>query len=156
MTSMATARLPDAVCTDSNVVELVGRVAAEPQLRALPSGDELVTFRLVVARPGGRPRPRSPSVDTIDCVAWSATARAVAAALRPGDQARVEGALRRRFWRATAGPASRYDVEAGRVRRVRRAQPGPPETARARSGRALTKVQGPQQQAGGRLGGEQR
>jgi len=37
-----------------NSVRLVGRVSAEPEHRELPSGDQLVQLRVVVARP---PRP---------------------------------------------------------------------------------------------------
>ena len=39
-----------------NEVRLCGRLAAEPEERVLPSGDSLVTFRLVVARPASRRR----------------------------------------------------------------------------------------------------
>ena len=55
-----------------NLVELTGRVSGNPVRRELPSGDELVTLRLVVARTGGGP------VDTIDCACWSAGARRAA------------------------------------------------------------------------------
>lgn len=37
-----------------NLVQLVGRVSAQPESRELPSGDELVTFRLIVTRPPSR------------------------------------------------------------------------------------------------------
>ena len=37
-----------------------------------------------------------------------------------GDRARVEGALRRRFFRTPGGPASRYEVEVRRLVRDRR------------------------------------
>lgn len=97
-----------------NHVELTGRVSGEPAARELPSGDELVTLRLVVARDGGGP------VDTIDCACWSAAARRAAKRLADGDRARVDGALRRRFFRTPGGPASRYEVEVLRLVRDRR------------------------------------
>lgn len=96
-----------------NLVELTGRVSGEPTRRELPSGDELVTLRLVVARPGGGP------VDTIDCACWSAAARRAADRFGDGDRARVEGALRRRFFRTAGGPVSRYEVEVRRLVRDR-------------------------------------
>src|SRR5262245_41535301 len=88
-----------------NEVILWGRLAAEAEGRALPSGDTIATLRVVVARRGGPPRPRSatasgsrgPSVDTIDVVCWSAATRRAALRLHAGDAIEVEGALRRRF-----------------------------------------------------------
>ena len=112
-----------------NEVVLVGRVPAAPEERELPSGDRLVTWRLVVGRgPVRRPPPgvRPTTVDTLDCVAWTAAARRSAAGLRPDDVVEVRGSLRRRFWRAGAGAASRCEVEASSVRRVSRRPPRPP------------------------------
>ncbi|KNX37348.1 single-stranded DNA-binding protein [Luteipulveratus halotolerans] len=105
-----------------NEVRLVGRVSGEPARRTLPSQDELVTFRLVVARPPAPRRSgdgRSPTVDTIDVACWSARTRRKAAALTTGEVIEVSGALRRRFWRAGVGAVSRCEVEAGRIDRVR-------------------------------------
>jgi single-strand DNA-binding protein len=109
-----------------NEVTLVGRVSAAPERRALPSGDELVTFRVVVARP---PRGSSQkagarrSVDAIDIACWTKRVQRTAAGLGPDDTIRVEGALRRRFFAGGAGRASRYEVEATRVVRLSR-RPG--------------------------------
>jgi single-strand DNA-binding protein len=108
--------------TSRNEVDLVGRLAAPAQERVLPSGDTLLSWRLVVDRPPGRRPPpegvRTPSVDTIDCVAWSAKAQRSALRLDPGDVVAVTGALRRRFWRTATGAASRTEVEVEVVRRV--------------------------------------
>ena len=108
-----------------NEVLLVGRVSGEPQERELPSGDSLVSWRLVVDRPpGGRKPPpgvRPTTVDTVDCVAWTAGLRRTARGLGDGDVVELRGALRRRFWRAGAGPASRCEVEAAGLRRLSRA-----------------------------------
>ena len=106
-----------------NEVLLVGRVPAAPEERELPSGDVLVTWRVVVGRlPGRRPPEgvRVTTVDTLDCVAWTASARRAASALAPDDVVEVSGALRRRFWRAGAVAASRCEVEVSTVRRVSR------------------------------------
>lgn len=108
-----------------NEVRLVGRVSAEPQSRELPSGDQLVTWRLVVTRGAVRRSApdsvRVPTVDTLDCVAWSAGVRRTARGLAAGDVVEVSGALRKRFWRTSAGPSSRTEVEVERVRRLSRA-----------------------------------
>lgn len=100
-----------------NEVRLVGRLAAEPVERELPSGDRISSFRLVVERPPRRRNSRS-IVDTIDCVAFRAAVRAAVSRLSPGQQVALDGVLHRRFWRGPAGPASRYEVEALRVRRA--------------------------------------
>ena len=104
-----------------NSVSLVGRVSGAPQERTLPSGDQVVTFRLVVERgeqrgPAGRSRQR---VDTVDCAAWAARVRRSTAAWQTGDTVEVEGALRRRFRRTAAGPTSQVEVEVRTARRRR-------------------------------------
>jgi len=107
-----------------NEVRLVGRVSGEPQERELPSGDRVVTWRLVVDRPASRraPRPggRVPTIDTLDCAAWAAGPRRTARALQAGDVVELSGALRKRFWRAAGGPSSRTEVEVETVRRLAR------------------------------------
>ena len=106
-----------------NDVALVGRVAAPAEERTLPSGDVLATWRLIVDRPRGRAVPegvRTVPVDTLDCVAWTAGARRTARSLAAGDVVAVDGALRRRFWRAGAGAVSRCEVEVATVKRLRR------------------------------------
>lgn len=101
-----------------NQVHLVGRISAAPEARRLPSGDEMVSWRLVVARPAPA---RGARVDTFDCVAFAAVARRAVLRLSAGDVVEIEGALRRRFWRSARGsPASRCEVEARKVRREAR------------------------------------
>lgn len=128
-----------------NEVVLVGRLAAVPELRTLPSGDVLASFRLVVGRPpgvSGRPArmvpARTATVDTLDCVTWRAKVRRAAVGWEPGDVVEVSGSLRRRFWRAGAGTASRCEVEVAGARRLHRAgakRPSRPAAAAAdRSG----------------------
>lgn len=91
---------------DVNTVLLRGRLAAAPELRTLPSGDELCSFRLTVDRPPGS-RAR---VDSIDCSAAGARVRRTIERARPGDELAVRGSLHRRFWRSPGGLASRYEV----------------------------------------------
>jgi single-strand DNA-binding protein len=110
-----------------NSVVLIGKIAGPPTDRTLPSGDVLVTWRVVVRRPApSRPAPgtvRGTSVDTIDCASWRADVRRAAAGWTTGDLVRIEGSLRRRFWRTAAGTASRCEVEVSHVRRLARASP---------------------------------
>lgn len=107
-------RTPDSSTVHENAVHLVGRLAAPPETRAMPSGDQAVTWRLVVDRlvPDRRGR-----VDTVACVAWAAGPRRAALRWQAGDVVEIDGALRRRFWRTPGGPVSRYEVEVGKARR---------------------------------------
>ena len=112
-----------------NDVVLVGRVSGAPEERELPSGDVLVSWRVVVDRPPPRRAApsgvRAPTIDTLDCVAWSGAVRRTARGLADGDVVAVEGALRRRFWRAGAGAVSRTEVEVEQLRRLSRRKPPP-------------------------------
>jgi single-strand DNA-binding protein len=107
--------------TGTNLVTLVGRVTASPEERTLPSGDLLVSFRLSVRR-GETPLSRrsKQAVDWVDCVALGARCRRSVGAWAVGDRVRVDGALRRRFYRGSSGAATRLEVEALSVRRLSR------------------------------------
>ncbi len=87
---------------------------SEPAI--LPSGDTVITLRLVVGREPRPASPRRPSVDTIDVACWDPEVQAQATSLGADAYAEVAGALRRRFFRTQHGPASRYEVEASEVR----------------------------------------
>jgi single-strand DNA-binding protein len=90
----------------NNDVRLRGRLAAEPETRTLPSGDEICVFRVNVPRePGERVR-----VDSIDCATTNGRVRRSLARAVAGDEIAVSGQLRRRFWRSGSGLASRYEV----------------------------------------------
>ncbi len=125
-----TAPAPSAPVADHvNEVRLVGRVSAEPTATVLPSGDEVVTVRVVVERP--RPpagQGKKGKVDTVMCSAWSASVRRRVRLWIAGDVVEVTGALRRRFWRSDAGARSRYDVELVSARRLARAEADPEST----------------------------
>jgi single-strand DNA-binding protein len=102
----------------ANEVRLVGRVSGEVSERELPSGDRLVALRVVVPRPA-RAGGGAVTVDTIDVACWGGRMRQSARRLTSGETVEVSGALRRRFFRAGAATASRYEVEAASLRRIR-------------------------------------
>ncbi|MDX6229495.1 MAG: single-strand DNA-binding protein [Frankiales bacterium] len=112
-----------------NEVRLVGRVAAPPETREMPSGDLMSTFRVIVPRDersgsgAGGANGRKGGVDTIECVAWRAGLRRTVNSWHEGDMVAVTGALRRRFWRGEAGATSRHEIEVSKATRVRRASP---------------------------------
>jgi single-strand DNA-binding protein len=103
-----------------NEVRLVGRVSGSPREQVLPSGDRLVSARVVVPRPVHRRRDRrGATVDTLDCVAWTSRPRSVLSTLQTDDMVSVSGALRRRFWRGEHGPVSKVEVEVTQAKRLR-------------------------------------
>jgi single-strand DNA-binding protein len=108
-----------------NEVVVTGRLSAAATTKLLPSGDEIVTWRLVVDRPAGS-RQR---FDTIDCTAFKSRVRRQALGWEPGEVLEVVGALHRRFWRGLAGLQSKCEVEVETARRCsvpvkRRRKPG--------------------------------
>ena len=114
--------MPVPTAEHCNEMRLVGRVADEPTAVVLPSGDELVSARLIVERP--RPpagQGRSGKVDTFACAAWPSVLRWRMRVWSAGDTVEVTGAMRRRFWRGPTGVQSRYEVEVTTARLVARA-----------------------------------
>lgn len=103
---------------DMNSVRLVGHVAGVPVDRQLPSGDHVVSFRVVVPRsPAVRRRTRQ-SVDTVECSAWSAKLRRTAVRLADGDEIAVSGELRRTFRRGGTGVTSWVTVDVATIERT--------------------------------------
>lgn len=111
----------DAEAGHCNEVHVVGRLAAATELRELPSGDEIAVWRLIVQR-DGPPVAGRPHLDTLECVGWPARLRRTATGWTAGDLIEVDGALRRRFWRAGPALHSRYEIEARTARRVKPAK----------------------------------
>jgi single-strand DNA-binding protein len=104
-----------------NEVIVAGRLAAPGLSRQLPSGDEIVTWRLVVDRVTSAAGARR--VDVVDCTAFGARVRRQSLGWHEDDVIEVVGALRRRFWRGPGGLQSRCEVEVETARRVRAMKP---------------------------------
>ncbi len=107
-----------------NLVRLRGRLSTDPEERTLPSGDTVWTFRVIVARSAGEGETTRARVDALECAAWSPRLRRSVGRWREGDVVEVEGALRRRFYKAGGATVSRVEVEVGRGRLIRRARTG--------------------------------
>jgi len=99
-----------------NEVFLVGRVTSLAVEKILPSGDKVVEFRVVIGR--AKSRGAKKEVDSLDIAAWSAVARRAALSVKIDSWVQVSGSVRRRFWRAPSGLASRWQVEASEVVRL--------------------------------------
>ena len=101
----------------TNCVTLAGKLISAPTVRELPSGDQIVTFRVSVPRTRTAMTARSKAAsDWVDCTAWTARTRRAALRWQVGDQVEVDGALRRRFYAAAAGSTTRLEVEVLRAR----------------------------------------
>jgi single-strand DNA-binding protein len=108
-----------------NEVRLLGRLAADPRLRELPSGDTVWNLRVVVERRvlPGKDKPRQ-RVDSLECAVWAGRLKKQVEKWEAGDVVEVDGALRRRFFRAGGATASRVEVELTGGRIIRRAGSG--------------------------------
>ena len=91
---------------------LRGRVSAPAVDRELPSGEHVVEFRLIVKR------DTREGVDTLDIAAWNSKSRRTALSLKPGEWVEVSGSVRRRFWQAPTGAASRWQIEGESITRL--------------------------------------
>ncbi|WP_460524785.1 single-stranded DNA-binding protein [Flindersiella endophytica] len=103
---------PELEIDHCNEVLLVGRITSSLRKRGLPSGDVVGTLRIVVDR-SGRPRPgrKSAGFDAIDCASWNPRTHKKLEKWTVGDIIQVSGSLRRRFFRTSGIPTSRYEVE---------------------------------------------
>jgi single-strand DNA-binding protein len=115
-----------------NEVVLRGRVSGDPQVRELPSGTTLVSFRVVLTRERTPMTASSKQVsDWVECSAWGARVRKQAAGWHDGDHVEVRGALRRRYYRAGEQARTSVEVEMLGGRLVRRAVARGRESLRA-------------------------
>lgn len=96
----------------TNLSILVGTLSRAPELRELPSGDEVLSLELTVRRPGA-------PTDSVP-VAWIG-APAAAAGWAAGEELLVVGRVRRRFFRAGGATQSRTEVVATTAVPTRRA-----------------------------------
>ena len=94
-----------------NVVVLAGRLSDAPEVKAMPSGDQVTRFRLQVPEAGRRVLPLPVS-------AWEKTARKVCDGLVKGDAVLVRGHLVRRFFRDGGGGRSVTEVVATEVKKL--------------------------------------
>lgn len=106
--------------TSHNAVSLAGRVSTGAEVKELPSGTTIVTFRLAMPRQADSRATAGAGSDWVDCVAWSSRARRTVAGWVQGDVVAVEGRLRRRFFRSPETPVrTRLEVEVLSGRKVR-------------------------------------
>jgi single-strand DNA-binding protein len=95
-----------------NAVVLRGRISSAPIKRELPSGDVILTFRVVVGRDKTPMTAKSRQTsDWVDCTAWGGRVKRRITKWQLGDVVEIEGALRRRFFRSESRTSTRVEVE---------------------------------------------
>lgn len=98
-----------------NVVVLMGRLVADPELRHTPNGIATCTFRIAVDRNFVRAGEER-KADFIDIVVWRQTAEFVCKYFRKGNLIAVEGSLQTRNYEDKQGnKRTAYEVVANNV-----------------------------------------
>ena len=89
-----------------NVVAIMGRLVADPELRTTPQGTNVCSFRIACDRNFAR-QGEQRQADFIDIVAWRQQAEFVCKYFRKGQLAVVEGRLQIRDWTDKEGAKRR-------------------------------------------------
>lgn len=94
-----------------NRIILMGRLAADPELRTTPNGVSVASFRIGVTRDYNRDQ-----TDWINIVAWRQTAEFVSKYFFKGNMIALEGSLQSRQYQDREGNnRTAYEVQADRV-----------------------------------------
>ena len=80
-----------------NTVALMGRLAADPELKTTQSGIAVTSFRIAVDRTY-QPKDQEKITDWIDVVAWRNTAEFVARYFHKGSMIAVQGSIQTRSY----------------------------------------------------------
>lgn len=97
-----------------NIVLLHGVLTREPEVRTLPSGDEVTSFDLAVRDDGYETE--------VVPISWHAASHSMIDKLEPGSEVVVTGRVRRRFFRVGGATQSRTEVLAAAVVLARQAR----------------------------------
>jgi single-strand DNA-binding protein len=79
-----------------NIVIMIGRLVADPELKYTSAGTAVTTFRLAVDRP--KMKDKEQETDFINVVTWRHTAEFVANYLSKGRLAHIQGRMQNRSW----------------------------------------------------------
>lgn len=85
-----------------NVVALMGRITATPELKTTPNGVSVTSFTLAVDR-SYTPKGQERQTDFINCVAWRGTAEFITRHFRKGQRMAIKGELQQRTYTANDG-----------------------------------------------------
>jgi single-strand DNA-binding protein len=95
-----------------NKVELIGNLGADPEVKAMPSGGNVVNLRLATTRrwKDRKSGDRKEATEWHRVVCFNRTADIAAQYLKKGSQVYIEGRLQTRKWQAQDG-TDRYSTE---------------------------------------------
>lgn len=97
---------------DLNVIVLIGRLTADPELKYTPSNVPVSTFAIATSRTYAKEK----KTDFIDIVAWRQTAEFVSKYFKKGSQIAIEGTLQTRSYTDNQGNKRKaYEVVAAQV-----------------------------------------
>ena len=118
-----------------NVVAIMGRLVADPQLRQTTSGKNVASFRIACDRNGRRDANGQSNADFFDVVAWERSAEFVCRYFQKGSLIAIDGRLQSRTYQDKQG-----NNQCGRDRGPEHQLRGPeiPEPRRLRHGRAAS------------------
>ena len=87
-----------------NVVALIGRLGADPEIRYTPSGVPVASFRIAVNEYWtDQDGERKERTHWFSCVAWKGLAETVKKYLSKGSQVGISGSLQQRTWQNEMG-----------------------------------------------------
>ena len=113
-----------------NTIQLIGRLTADPECRALAEDKSVANMRLAVGR-----RDRKAAPVYVDVVAWGKLAELCAEHLEKGRQVAISGRLEYSEWEAQDGSKrSKHEVVAGEVEFLAKAKASGEEPATAAQG----------------------
>lgn len=92
-----------------NVVAIMGRLVADPELRTTQQGTNVCTFRIACERSYSKPGEQR-QADFVDIVAWGKTAEFICKFFQKGGMIAVDGRLQTRNYQGKDG-SSRTAVE---------------------------------------------
>lgn len=85
-----------------NVVAIMGRLVADPELRTTQQGTNVCTFRIACER-SYTPKGQQRQADFVDIVAWGKTAEFICKFFRKGGMIAIEGSLQTRHYQGKDG-----------------------------------------------------
>lgn len=86
-----------------NSVNLIGRLARDPELRYTQNGTAVCSFVLAVRNPYKQDEDGNYEADFINCVAWQTPAEMIAESHQKGDQLAISGRIQTRSYENNDG-----------------------------------------------------
>lgn len=92
-----------------NVVAIMGRLVADPELRTTTQGTNVCTFRIACER-NYAPKGQQRQADFVDIVAWGKTAEFICKFFQKGSMIAIDGSIQTRHYQGKDG-SNRTAVE---------------------------------------------